>query len=104
MPSTLATYLIKNAGFTAAGAQEPAGTLATKFFRKGPLLLRQGEVCHHAFFVESGLLRAFTPGNNGKEQIIQFTPARGPFVMNTREELAQAFQDYRQGKFGHLEE
>jgi redox-sensitive bicupin YhaK (pirin superfamily) len=28
----------------------------------------------------------------------------GPFVMNTEEELVQAFQDYRTGKMGHLEE
>lgn len=28
--------------------------------------------------------------------------AQGPFVMNTREEIAQAFQDYRSGRFGQL--
>ena len=28
---------------------------------------------------------------------------RGPFVMNTREEIEQAFQDYRSGKLGSIE-
>ena len=27
----------------------------------------------------------------------------GPFVMNTREELEQAVQDYQQGRMGHLD-
>lgn len=30
--------------------------------------------------------------------------AHGPFVMNTREEILQAFQDYENGKFGELED
>lgn len=28
--------------------------------------------------------------------------ARGPFVMNTREEIVQAYDDYNEGKFGYL--
>lgn len=27
----------------------------------------------------------------------------GPFVMNTKEEIQQAYEDYRSGKFGHLD-
>jgi len=27
----------------------------------------------------------------------------GPFVMNTREEIVQAYKDFKEGKFGHLE-
>jgi redox-sensitive bicupin YhaK (pirin superfamily) len=30
--------------------------------------------------------------------------AQGPFVMNTREELVQAINDYNMGKFGYLED
>ncbi len=30
--------------------------------------------------------------------------AAGPFVMNTREEIEQAYQDFEEGKFGHLDD
>lgn len=48
--------------------------LKIKQFNKGEFLLNKGDVCHHSFFVEKGLLRSYTIDELGKEHIIQFAP------------------------------
>lgn len=45
-----------------------------KEFQKGEFLLKAGEVCKHAMFTESGLLRTYTVDGSAKEHIIQFAP------------------------------
>lgn len=49
-------------------------SLERRSIKKGDVLLRQGENCHHTFFVAKGLLRAYTIDEHGKEHLLQFAP------------------------------
>jgi len=62
------------------------------------LFLNEGE----DFEIQSdeGAVVLIMSGENLNEPIA----AHGPFVMNTRQELMEAFDDYQQGKFGYLED
>ncbi|MEO4005566.1 Crp/Fnr family transcriptional regulator [Flavobacterium sp. CAU 1735] len=68
----LKNYLQSKAGITEEQFEALTQNLKTATIEKGGILLKQGEICHHSFFVEQGLLRSYTIDDSGKEHIIQF--------------------------------
>lgn len=67
-------YLKQNAGVPEVQLAELSKRVSFRKLEKGQFLLRKGEVCRHAFFVEKGLLRFYAVDGLGKEHIIQFAP------------------------------
>ncbi|MGH9720433.1 MAG: pirin family protein, partial [Bryobacteraceae bacterium] len=90
----------------------PAGQNAALFLLKGDVLVNSTE----ALAGESKLALLDPKGESvtlearadstllvlGGEPIREPVASHGPFVMNTREELMQAVEDYRAGRMGHL--
>jgi len=71
---TLTTFLTSNIDIDKNILDELLQNCKTIKISKGNFLLRQGEICKHSFFVESGLLRKYSIDNKGKEHILQFAP------------------------------
>lgn len=65
---------------------------------------------HLALFENKGEAFSITADEDAVVLVLSGEPidepiaAHGPFVMNTREELIEAFNDFNQGKFGYLED
>lgn len=65
---------------------------------------------HLLLFENEGETFAISADENAVVLVLSGEPIRepiaahGPFVMNTREELIEAFNDFNQGKFGYLED
>lgn len=68
------THLTQNGPLTDEQFNAISPSLLARHYEKGQILMRPGEVCKHSFFVESGLLRAYTINESGKTHIIQFAP------------------------------
>ena len=73
------TYLNERAGITNEQFHQLNSVLGSMQIDKGHLLLRAGKICEHVFFVEKGLLRAFTIDDLGREHIVQFA-SEGWFI------------------------
>lgn len=76
---TLTTFLTTNTGIDTGVAEDIINKQKRMLVEKGELLLKEGEICRHSFFVEKGLLRYYSIDAKGKEHIIQFAP-EGWFV------------------------
>lgn len=72
MSQNFIAYFTEKAGLSLHQLRELEPFYTESFYKKGAVLLKRGEVCEHIFFVEKGLLRAYTLDDNGKEHIIQF--------------------------------
>lgn len=65
---------------------------------------------HFALFANTGESFTITASEDCIVLILSGEPLKepiashGPFVMNTRQEIMQAFEDYENGKFGVLED
>ena len=65
---------------------------------------------HLALFENEGETFTIAASENSIVLIMSGEPikepiaAHGPFVMNTKEELIRAFEDFNKGKFGYLED
>jgi CRP-like cAMP-binding protein len=73
---TLQHFLTTNTGLDEATLQQYLQHTTIKTFAKGDMLLRQGDICRHSFYVEKGLLRYYSIDEKGKEHILQFAPER----------------------------
>lgn len=73
MPTFL-QYLQDKTEMTPENATLLTKDLRTGQIKKAEFLSKQGNICNQTFFVEAGLLRAYTLDAQGKEHIIQFAP------------------------------
>src|SRR5579859_5465779 len=67
-------YLKKNLELTDSQLEQLFPRLNVKIVPKNRLLLRLGETRSYPYFVEKGLLRAYSIDETGKQHVIQFAP------------------------------
>lgn len=112
--STFTPVNMMNAKLTKGGKADfsfPAEFTTAMLVIKGNIIVNgeQVETDHFVLFENEGetfniealddAVVLVLSGKPIKETIV----SHGPFVMNSREEIAQAFKDYNEGKFGYLE-
>lgn len=97
----------------AAGFKFPADYNTALLVIEGNITINGAEkvpVDNFALFENKGETFRIVANENSVVLVLSGEPinepiaAHGPFVMNTRQELVQAFEDFNAGKFGYLED
>lgn len=74
MKEVFRRYLSDKALVKPADLDELVDVVTVQVVKKGEVLLRMGQVCKFTFFVERGLTRLYSIGEDGVEHILQFAP------------------------------
>ncbi len=74
MATSFKKYLIDRLSITEEQANNAVPELKVKHFKKGSILLSEGDLKSESYFINSGLLRLYSIDQKGKEHIIQFAP------------------------------
>lgn len=74
MATSFKRYLIDKLSITEEQAEKAVPDLKIKFFKKGTIIISEGDTKSDSYFVNSGLLRMFSMDQKGKEHVIQFAP------------------------------
>lgn len=72
MQATIQQYFNRYLPFTDEETKLFCSYLQPKTFQKKEFLLKEGQICHHQFFVLDGLVRHFYIDQKGQEQTTQF--------------------------------
>ncbi|WP_300664863.1 Crp/Fnr family transcriptional regulator [Fluviicola sp.] len=74
MKQNFYNYLQNKALVKAEHLAQLTELVSVKEFKKDAFLLSPGQICERALFVEKGLVRLYSIGQDGKEHIVQFAP------------------------------
>jgi len=80
MSETLLSTIQQHIPLSSRDAEVVASLFKKKTIAKGDLLLKEGEICRHLYFVEKGLVRYFI--NNDGRDITHFFAAENDFACN----------------------
>ncbi len=72
MKDYLRQHIISNLGKTPDNLDQVLAAFSERKTKRNELLLREGDICRHVFFIVKGCLQVFVVGKNGNESVREF--------------------------------